>query len=521
MEFNFKSSDVAKHSAAHALAAAVKRIFPTVKLGLGPVTKSGFYYDFELERPLNDEDIELIEKNVAQVIADDLQFQQMVMPKNDGINMLLQIGQMYKVEVIKSIPEDQVSFFKLGEEFIDLCRGPHLKSTGEIGIVKITQIEETHWNNDPSRPVMFRVHGVVFQNIVEYNDYLQSVKLQDKRNVIKLSKDMNYIFSHESENYFTEEGSEVINSIRDFIVSKFNKDSNKTVSLPSNLNYKDAFKLIDKSISYKNLSYKIFPKVITAEIDHYDEKKGIGAPAILTKILMLNGKEIVQSGDFMENIIDITSYIAKQDINIVIRCKDLENKIVKSLSSLFQKRIISHNKILSNKIKGVAEMEVNVTDTVGKEWTLCRSFIPEVNEERISYTDEANKEMNVSEIGFYFDILSIYSYLVEEFEYQLPYRFKPTQVVCIPKSNNQIEYTTSINNHLLNHKIRSSMDLTARSLDAKVRSAEIKEVPFILIIGPKEETNNAVSVRNNNSEIGLISSENIIKFIDENKEKAK
>ncbi len=518
MEFNFKSSDVAKHSAAHALAAAVKRIFPTVKVGLGPVTKSGFYYDFEVERPLIDEDLELIEKNINQIIQDNLPFQQMAMGKQEGIDMLLQIGQIYKAEIIRSIPEEQVSFYKLGEEFLDLCRGPHLKTTGDIGIVKLISIEETHWSNDPTRPVMYRVHGVVFQNIVEYNDYLHSIKMQDKRNVIKLSRSMDFMFKHEDKMYFTELGSEVVNSIFDYIINRLDVDDNTVVNLPANLNYRDAFKIMDKSFSYKNISYKSFPKILTARIDQKNEQNPT-TPAVLSKLLMINGKEIVQSGDFMESIIDICTYIAKQDVNIIIRCKDLEHKLVKSLSSLFQKRIISHNKILSNKVKGVAEMEVNVTDAVGKEWTLCRTFIPEINEDRISYYSEENTKESATEIGFYFDINAIYSYLIEELEYNIPFKFKPVQVACVPKSRKQIEYSTSVFNHLKNHGIRAILDTSSKSLDHKIVTLERKEVPFILIIGPKEETNNAVSVRNNNAEIGLISIENLIKFIDENKEK--
>ena len=519
MEFNFKSSDIVKHSAAHALAAAVKRIFPLVKVGLGPVTKSGFYYDFELESPITDENLELIEKNINQVIQDDLPFTHMVLGKQEGINLLLQMGQIYKAEIIKPIDEDKISFYKLGEEFIDLCRGPHLKSTGEIGIIKLISTEETYWKNNSDRPKMYRVHGVVFQNISEYNDYLQSVKLQDEKNIIKLSKDMNYIFDFESRIFFTEIGSQVINSIKEFIIQKFSSNENSIISIPNSISYKEAFKLIDYSITYKNLSYKLLPRTITAMIDQKQKDHAITSPAILLKILMANGKEIIQTNDYFEKVIDVCSYISKQDINIVIRCKDLENSLVKSLSFLFQKRVISHNKILSNKINGVAEIEVNVTDSIGKEWTLCRAFIPNFNSnQRIRYYNKSNQFEHAVEVGFYFNIFAIYSYIIKEFKYDIPFNFKPIQVMCIPKSKNQIDFATSINNKLLSNSFKSSIDVTTRSLNYKIKKAEAMEIPFILIIGQKEEANDAASIRNKNSEVGLIGIDNLINFINENKE---
>lgn len=520
MEFNFKSSDIAKHSAAHVLGAAVKRIFPNVKFGLGPVTKSGFYYDFDLERPLTSEDLELIEKNIAQIISEDLPFQQTRMDRQAGIDMLLQIGQMYKAEVIKAVPEDEVSFYKLGEEFIDLCRGPHLKSTGEVGIVKLLSTEEKNWNNDPSRPVMYRIHGVVFQNITEYKEYLKAAKLQEKRDIIKLSTSMNYIFRDNDYHYFTETGSDIVKSIKNFILSHFSKDQNKVIHLPSKISYKDAFRLIDGSTSHKNLSYKDLPKTVSGELDQ-DNEVGLTTPAIITKHLMQKGRELVDGGDFLESILDICTYIAKQDVNIIIRCTDLDNKIVKNLSLLLQKRIISHNKILTDKINGVAEIEVTVTDSVGKEWSLCRGFIPNIEKLNVKYRTNNNIIDTASEFGFYFDVFAIYSYLLEEFEYDIPYKFKPTQAIVIAKSNKQESFASSIYNHLSDNGIRVKLDNSSKSLNQKIRRSENRKIPFILIVGPKEETNNAVAIRSNNSEIGLVSNENLIKFINENKEKSK
>jgi threonyl-tRNA synthetase len=124
-----------------------------------------------------------------------------------------------------------------------------------------------------------------------------------------------------------------------------------------------------------------------------------------------------------------------------------------------------------------------------------------------------------SVIKLTFDVLTIYSYLIEEYERQVPFIFKPIQLICIPKDKEQIDYATGISNHLRSKGYRSEIDTRSRSLDAKIKNAEDRDIEFLLIVGPKEESNNAVAVRRNNTEIGLVSTDNLIKFIQENQDR--
>ncbi|MCA9387020.1 hypothetical protein KC669_03225, partial [Candidatus Dojkabacteria bacterium] len=314
-------------------------------------------------------------------------------------------------------------------------------------------------------------------------------------------------------------GSIIIENIKNHLFSEFRENHPTKLCLPSNIDYKTAFKALDKAIDSKTLSYKVLPKMIISEIFVSNEVINNPSPVLISKLYMQNGKELVDSADFIEKLIDVCGYITKQDINVNIRCTDLEHRVVKTISTLFQKRIISHTKVLSNKVTGIAEIEFNVRDSVGKEWILCRCFIPNVNEERVMYRNSQNQNQAAVEIGVYFDVISIFAYLVEEFEYDMPFKFKPTQAVCIPKSNDQLDFANSVNNHLLNNTIRSIIDNRSLSLQSKIYDAEKKKIPFILIIGPKEESNNAVSIRKRNVEIGLMSNENLLNFINENKEK--
>src|SRR5260221_5402666 len=157
-------SDQQKHSAAHVLALAVSRIYGNVKIGVGPVTKDGFYYDLDVSQDIKQIDLKKIEEEINNILQQNLKFQQIILPREEAINMLLQRGQIYKAELVKAIPDQEISFFKIGDEFIDLCRGPHVYSTNQIGLIILTGIENTHWNEDPTRPIMIRISGKVFNN---------------------------------------------------------------------------------------------------------------------------------------------------------------------------------------------------------------------------------------------------------------------------------------------------------------------------------------------------------------------
>src|SRR5690606_7126984 len=133
-----------------------------VKVGIGPVTKDGFYYDFDLRKNITRENFKEIEEEMLKIREERIPFTQHVLTRDEAINLLLTRGQIYKVELINSIPDSEVSLYKTGEEFIDLCRGPHVDYTSEIGIPRIIKIEKVHWNNDPKRPKLLRIYGKVF-----------------------------------------------------------------------------------------------------------------------------------------------------------------------------------------------------------------------------------------------------------------------------------------------------------------------------------------------------------------------
>jgi threonyl-tRNA synthetase len=519
IEFNFKASDVVKHSSAHILAAAVKRIFPGVKVGIGPVTKYGFYYDFEVDRDLTEEDLLLIEKNINQIIQENLQFERVIVPKAEGLNMLLQIGQIYKAELVNSIPEDQVSFYKLGDEFIDLCRGPHVKSANQTGIIKLTKIEETHWNDDQSRPKMYRVHGVVFQNIIEYNEYLESIKTIDSRNFLKFAIKNNLFVDSGNGYIITERGTSIHQRIQRFIFNEFDDLLPKNIYLGASLKTQEALEFLDKVYKTKNRSYKKIPIVFkTSAEDEYFAKESVKTKkALIYKIYSDSARSISSMGTLLEKILYITNYIAKGDINVEIRSTDIDHTLVKATSTVLQKKIISHNKILTNTRNSNIEIDFNTIDSVGKNWNFVNVIVEQNNDLKV-YNAFGSQE-NIYSISVVFSLPTILAYLLEENGLDLPFEFNLQQIVCIPISSKQIEFIKSLEAHLLKNKFTCIADTRSKSFRAKIRDAEIKKSGFILVIGNKEELNNAVSVRHNGVEVGLVSIDNLLTFIQENKDK--
>lgn len=520
-DFNFKASDVAKHSAAHVLATAVKRIFPSARIGIGPVTKSGFYYDFETEREITEDDLPLIEKNIQQILQENLTFQKVMLSKQEAENLLLQIGQIYKAELVKTIPDSQLSFYKLGDEFIDLCRGPHVKSTNQIGIIKLVGIEESHWNDDPSRPKMTRINGVVFQNIVEFNEFEEAIKSTEARDFVKVSEKYNLMFRHlKNELYYADRGAKIVENIRKKIEKEFADLLPNNLYFGQQVEFETLSKLIDKNFGARNHSYKEFPRVYRAD---FVKKFKIGKTTldnycITYKIYSDISRSTMSMGDVLEKILDVSSFFSKEDVNVEIKSNDIEHNHVKFISNLLQKKIISHNKILSSSVGKNIVIEFKTTDSIGKTWTLC-SMIINPNSSVEFYSPKNIKEKSI-EFSFFFEIASIYAYLIEENGLELPFDLKPVQIYCIPKANKQFEYSTGIASNLQRYGFNAYNDLRSKSLKAKIRDAENLKSAFIFIIGKKEELNNAVSVRQNQLEVGLVSLDNLINFINENKIKS-
>lgn len=205
-----------RHSLAHILAYAVKRLYPDTKIGIGPVTDTGFYYEFDCPHIFSQDDLHLIEEEMRKIISEELSFSSITIPREQALQTLLQLGETYKTDLLSKIPDTEVSFYKTGEDFIDLCRGPHVKNTKELDNFQLTKISKSHWMNDTTRPMMQKIYGVAFDSKKKLDDYLNnlkklqdinSLKVAERLELISMEPDSRLIFTYLSRegHYFTKQ----------------------------------------------------------------------------------------------------------------------------------------------------------------------------------------------------------------------------------------------------------------------------------------------------------------------------
>ena len=182
--------NVYRHTTAHVLAQAVKNIFPTSKLAIGPTVENGFYYDIEFKTPITRDDLVKIENEMKDIIKSDLPIERLVYSRQEALKLFRDFSEPYKVELINDLPSDSViSFYKQGD-FIDLCRGPHLPSTGKIKAFKLTSVTGAYWRGDEKNKMLTRIYGTAFEKKSELDEYLNALEEAKKRDHNKLGRDL-------------------------------------------------------------------------------------------------------------------------------------------------------------------------------------------------------------------------------------------------------------------------------------------------------------------------------------------
>ncbi|MFC1752636.1 threonine--tRNA ligase, partial [Thermoproteota archaeon] len=189
--------DTLRHSASHVLAQAVLRIFPQAKLGIGPSIEEGFYYDFDLPQTIHEDDLKKIEKEIKRIIKENHVFKRFEMEKADAVKFVRKLGQPYKEELIADIPDKIVSFYESGD-FVDLCRGPHIDSTGQIKALKLLKVSGAYWRGSEKNKMLQRIYGTAFDTNEELDVYLNRLEEAQKRDHRRLGKDLD-LFSIQDE----------------------------------------------------------------------------------------------------------------------------------------------------------------------------------------------------------------------------------------------------------------------------------------------------------------------------------
>lgn len=237
-----------RHTAAHVLGQAVLRLYPDAKLGIGPAIENGFYYDFEFKEPITEEDLPKIEKEMKSIIEANLPLHQKFLTRKEAKKYLTNADQPYKLELFNEIEDKELSFYITGDnEFIDLCRGPHVDSTGQIGVIKLESIAGAYWKGESDRPMLTRIYGLGFKTQKELDAHLTMLDEAEKRDHRVLGPQLGLFMFHDTAPgmpYWLPNGLTIYNELIDFWRVEHKKHNYKEIASPL-INKKELFPLFD------------------------------------------------------------------------------------------------------------------------------------------------------------------------------------------------------------------------------------------------------------------------------------
>ncbi|MEN1936068.1 threonine--tRNA ligase [Paenibacillus sp. 102] len=540
--------EVARHTSAHVLAQAVKRIYGDVKLGVGPVIENGFYYDMDLPSSIAVEDLPKIENEMQNIINENLEIERVEITRDEAEKLFQDVNDHLKLELLEAIPENEiVTIYKQGE-FVDLCRGPHLPSTGYLKAFQLTHVSGAYWRGDSNNQVLQRIYGVAFSSQKELESYLQFVEEAAKRNHRKLGNELElFMFSEEAPGmpFYLPKGQIIRNELESFLREIQQKHDYQEVRTPLMMNqglweesghwdhYKDNmyFSEVDnKSFALKPMncpghmlifknklrSYRDLP-IRMCEFGQVHRHEFSGALNGLLRVrtfcqddahLFVTSEQIESE---IKSVLKQIDYVYRTfgfeyEVELSTRPEDsmgddeLWNQAESSLENVLKSLNYNYRVNEGDGAFYGPKIDFHIKDALQRSHqcgTVQLDFqMPEKFD--LNYIDERNEKrrpvvIHRAVLGSFDRFLGI---LIEHFGGAFPTWLAPVQVKVIPVSTLVHEqYTKEMEEKLKRVGIRVERDVRSEKLGYKIREAQLKKIPYILVIGDKEMENGSVNVR--------------------------
>lgn len=540
--------EIARHSAAHILAQSVKRMYGDINLGVGPVIENGFYYDMDFPSSVNVEDLRKIEKEMKKIINENIKIERVEVSREEAAKLFQEMNDRLKLELLEAIPSgESVTLYKQGE-FVDLCRGPHLPSTGYLKAFQLTHVSGAYWRGDSNNQVLQRIYGVAFSSQKELEEYLHFVEEAAKRNHRKLGNELElFMFSEEAPGmpFYLPKGQMIRNELEAFLREIQKEYNYQEVRTPFMMNqevweksghwghYKDNmyFSEVDnKSFALKPMncpghmlmfknklhSYRELP-IRMCEFGQVHRHEFSGALNGLLRVrtfcqddahLFVTPKQIE---DEIKSVMAQIDYVYKTfgfeyEVELSTRPEDSmgDDKLWEQAEAALENVLQSLNyKYRLNEGDGAfygPKIDFHIKDALNRSHqcgTIQLDFqMPEKFD--LNYIDENNDKkrpvvIHRAVLGSLDRFLAI---LIEHFGGAFPAWVAPVQVKVIPVSNAVHEqYANEITLKLAQAGVRVEQDARDEKLGYKIREAQMQKVPYILVIGDKEMENGAVNVR--------------------------
>ena len=539
-----------RHDTAHILAMAVQELFPGTQVTIGPVIQDGFYYDFSRKEPFTQDDLDKIEKKMKEIVDRDEKTYRKIWDRKKAIEHFKNKGEIYKSQIVESIPKDEdVSIYFHGD-WHDLCRGPHLTSTGKIGkYFKLTKVSGAYWRGNSNNEMLQRIYGTSWSTQKELDDYLKRIEEAEKRDHRKLGKEMNlFHFREESPGsvFWHERGWNLFQKLIDYMRSKQKKAGYKEINTPEILdralweksghwekfgehmytsttpdekvfaikpmNCPGCVQIFNQGLkSYRDLPLRMseFGKV------HRYEPSGALHGLLRVRAFTQDDAHIFCTEDqITDECLSVTNLILGiyKDLgftNVLLQFSDRPEKRVgddkiwdKAESALLKAIKQSKLKYEINKGEGAfygPKIDFVLRDSIGRDWQ-CGTLQVDLNlPERLgaSFVDkDGSKKIPVMLHRALFGSLERFiGILIEHYSGKLPFWISPLQVVVIPVSDEFDSYSKDVANKINNCGINCEVDLKNHNLNYKIREHSLTKVPVLLICGKKEVDSNSVTIR--------------------------
>ncbi len=504
--------DVVRHSAAHLMAQAVKRLFPETQITIGPVIENGFYYDFKRPDGFASEDLPRIEEMMRAIVAEDLPVRREEVPRDEAVRRFREMGEHYKVEIIEGIPEDTVSLYHQGE-FVDLCRGPHVPSTGCIPAFRLTSVAGAYWRGDARNEQLQRIYGTAWASEQELEAYLKRLEEAKQRDHRRLGQVLDLFSLHPispGSPFFHPKGAVVYNTLVEYIRGLYARYGYTEVITP--LVYKT--ELWKTSGHYDAFRDDMF--LMTIEDDEYGVKP-MNCPGhcYLFATRKHSYRDLpVRYADFsrlhrfepsgtLAGLVRVRS-MAQDDAHIYCTPQQLGRLELWNAAEAALRRALEQAGYAVTVLEGQGafygpKIGFDFRDVLERSWTLATVQIDCAMPERFGLRYVTAEGTEATPVMLHRAVLGslerFIAILVEHTAGRLPLWLAPVQVRVLPVSEKAAAYATRVAEACTASGLRAEADLRNEKLGYKVREAQVEKVPVIAVVGEREAAANTVAPR--------------------------
>jgi len=562
--------DKIRHSLAHILAHAVQELYPKTKFGIGPAIENGFYYDFEFQEKISEEDLEKIGEKMKELINQDIEFINETVDKKEAKELFK--DQPYKVELIEDLDEDQVSIYKSGK-FIDLCKGPHVKSTQEIDPkgFKLNKIAGAYWRGDENNTMLTRIYGLAFTSEKELKKYLERKEEAKERDHRRLGKRMDLFHIDEEVGpgliLWHPKGAFIKRKISEFVLEKYLDSGYKLINTPHIAD----LKLWEKSGHTDFYSEDMYPPMHTKEEKKDYQIKPMNCPfhmqiyksevrshndlplrytelgtvyryeksGVTHGLLRARGftqddahifctpeqlpKELLRVVDLTEDILSSFGF-KKYKVNLSVR--DIENKekylgederwnlSEESLEKALQEKGWEYQRDEGEAVFYGPKIDVQVEDALGRNWQISTIQVDFNLPERfdIRYRDHNGRKAKpiIIHRALLGSLERFMGVLIEHYKGEFPLWLAPEQIWIIPVGNDNNEYAHKVAERLEEKQLRVKVRDENLTVSKRIRQSEVQKIPYVLVVGDDEEAKEGVRVRAKSEDQGMMKIEAFI-----------